>query len=122
MYLNEKTREINNNFFEGTFQMSYEEFEQLDFEEQQEFIKRIKRQQSKSSDDSMVTVMIGQGRDSTFIKRPRGEKAMIGTGRDSSLVRIRLSLEEEKKKLNQELERISSPRKNKTKVLKLPKK
>ncbi len=96
MYLNEKIREINNDFFEGTFQMSYEKFTQLDFEAQQKFIKRVKRHHPKSSDDSMVTVMIGQGRDSTFIKRPRGEKVMIGSGRDSFLGRAGMSLEEEK--------------------------
>ncbi len=62
----------------NTIGMSYDEYEQLDFDEQQKVMTEYhKRHPNKSK---TTTVMIGGGDDSLFIKTNKGKKILTADG------------------------------------------
>lgn len=62
----------------NTIGMSYDEYEQLDFDEQQKIMAEYhKRHPSKSK---TTNVMIGGGDDSLFIKTSKGKKILTTNG------------------------------------------
>lgn len=62
----------------NTIGMSYDEYEQLDFDEQQKIIAEYhKRHPNKSK---ITTVMIGGGDDSLFIKTNKEKKILTANG------------------------------------------
>lgn len=60
--------------------ITYDIFEQLDFDEQQKLIEHNRQKKRKKSNSDMVTVMIGSGEDSIFVKIKRGEIYMLADG------------------------------------------
>ncbi len=58
--------------------MSYDEFESLDFDEQQKLIEQNRKKKKSNSDD--VIVMIGSGEHAIFVKKKRGERYMLDDG------------------------------------------
>lgn len=58
--------------------MSYDEFELLNFNEQQKLIEQNRKKKKSNSDD--VIVMIGSGEHAIFVKKKRGERYMLDDG------------------------------------------
>ncbi len=67
MDLKEETKEMSSKIMEITLGISYEEFEQLDFNEQQELIAMHRKKLNKENYDEEI-VLIGSGEDSCFVK------------------------------------------------------
>ena len=88
-----------------TLGISYEEYEQLDFDEQQKLI-AMHRKKPKRNNSSEVTIMIGSGEHSTFTEVKKGEIVMIGSGEDSCFARAGISPEEERQELDDEIDKI----------------
>lgn len=61
-----------------TLGISYDEYEKLDFDEQQRLMSEYHKNHPNKSKE--VTVMIGGGDESIFIKVPRGEKVLTPNG------------------------------------------
>ena len=61
-----------------TLGISYDEYEKLDFDEQQRLMSEYHKKHPNNSKE--VTVMIGGGDESIFIKVPRGEKVITPNG------------------------------------------
>lgn len=101
--LNSKTKENISNTLLNTLGLSYDEFDKLDFDEQQKIIRQYHKKNSKSKDKSSF-VMIGNGEHSTFIRVKNGEKVMIGSGEHSCFVEAGLTPEEERIKLDDKLD------------------
>lgn len=101
--LNSKTKENISNTLLNTLGISYDEFDKLDFDEQQKIIRQYHKKNSKSKDKSSF-VMIGSGEHSTFIRVKNGEKVMIGSGEHSCFVEAGLTPEEERIKLDDKLD------------------
>lgn len=84
----------------STLGISYDEYEKLDFDEQQKLmIEYHKKHPNKSKE---VTVMIGSGDESIFIKVPKGEKIPTSDG----YFIAGETLEENKKRLEQSAKEI----------------
>ena len=64
--------------FKRELGMSYDEFESLDFDEQQKLIEQNRKKKKSNSDD--VIVMIGSGEHAIFVKKKRGERYMLDDG------------------------------------------
>lgn len=103
--LNSTTKENINNILLNTLGINYEEFDNLDFDEQQKIIRQYHKINSKSKCKNSF-VMIGNGEHSTFIKVKNGEKIMIGSGEHSCFVEAGLTPEEEKMKLDDKIDDI----------------
>lgn len=58
--------------------MSYDEFESLDFDEQQELIEQNRKKKKSNSND--VIVMIGSGEYAIFVKKKCGERYILDDG------------------------------------------
>ena len=84
MYLKQETKDNISKIIENALGISYEEFEQLDFDEQQELIAMHKKK--------------------IFTKVKKGKRIMIGSGEHSCLVRAGISPEEEKQELNNKID------------------
>ena len=103
MNLKEETQDYISKTIEKIFGISYEEFEQLDFEEQQKLItmykKKIKRKNPKQ-----VTTMIGSEENSIFMKVKNGKRIMVASGENSCFVRKGISPEEARQELNNKID------------------
>ena len=103
MNLNQETKDNIKKIIENALGISYEEFEKMDFDEQQKLIamcsKNIKRQNCDE-----VIAMIGSGENTLFTKVKKGERIMVGTGEDSCFVRAGISSEEAKQELNNKID------------------
>lgn len=83
--------------------ISYEEFDKLDFNEQQKLLSEYRKKQKKKKSDEYVDVMIGYGEHSTFIKAKKGEKVMTRYG---NIIEAGLTPEEEQQRLEDDLDDI----------------
>lgn len=101
--LNSTTKENINNTLLNTFGISYDEFDKLDFDEQQRIIREYHKKISKFKGKKSL-VIIGNGEHSTFIKVKNGEKVMIGSGEHSCFVEAGLTPEESRIRLNDKLD------------------
>ena len=95
MNLSEDTKRSINAKLLSTIGISYDEFEKLDFDKQQELIRNYHKKNSKSKEYSIE--MIGSGEHSIFIKVKKGKKVMINSG---TVIETGLMLEEAKQSLN----------------------
>ena len=77
--LDDQIKKIIDEKLQRNLGMSYEEYSNLDFDEQQKLMKMYheKKQRKKSKN---VLVMIGTGENATFIKVKRGDKVMLFDG------------------------------------------
>ena len=79
--MNTKIREHINKSFKQELGISYDEFELLDFDEQQRLIEKVrKNNKRKKSNRDDVTVMIGSGEHAIFVKMKRGQRYMLDDG------------------------------------------
>lgn len=76
--MNEEIRNNINQTFKRELGISYDEFELLDFDEQQKLIEQNRKRKKSRSDD--IIVMIGSGEHSIFVKKKRGERYMLDDG------------------------------------------
>lgn len=117
--LSDKTMNSINNIFEDKLGMSYEEFDKLDFDEQQGLIKE-NRETNKTSKSDYVRVMVGSGEHSTFINVKRGERVMLD---DGTFIIAGETPEKSEEKINEKLDKIiNESNTGKSKILSLFKK
>lgn len=103
------TSEISKKSFERMTGIPYEEFDELDFDDQQKIIKEARtRNKLFENKSNTTTMMIGSGEYSTPIKVKKGEKCLIGAGEHSCFIEAGLTPEEEKRRLNAEIDSIST--------------
>ncbi len=100
-HLKPETKESITRTIECKLGITYEEFEKLDFDEQQKLISEYRK---KRTDSKKVIVMIGSGEHSIFAKIEKGERVMIGSGEHSCFVRAGMTLKEERQELNDRLD------------------
>lgn len=101
----ELKKETKNNILkiiENTLGISYEEFENLNFDEQQKLIAIYKRKHKKIFDE--VITMMGSGASSMFTRVKKGERVMIGSDENSCFVREGISPEEAREELNTKID------------------
>lgn len=103
--LSDETKNNINDTFQRNLGISYEEFEKLDFLEQQKLIKEYHRKNSKKQSNN-VNVMIGEGEYSTFVNVQRGERVLIGEGEHSCFVIAGVTPEEEMLELDNKMDNI----------------
>jgi len=93
----EKTAtEIAKDFLERELGIPYEEFDELDYDEQHKILQAHKKS-LKSTKKDKVLMMIGSGEHATFIKVKKGEKVMLS---DGTFVEAGLTPQESKRRLD----------------------
>ena len=105
MNLKPETRNNILKTIEITLGISYEEFEQLDSDEQQKLIAMHKRILKRENSDE-VNVLVGPSESSFITKVKKGERIMVGSGENSCFVRAGISPQEELKELNNKIDTI----------------
>ena len=90
-----------NNLFLEKLGITYSEFEELDFDVQQELLKKIRISRKKS--DDKVRVMIGSGENATFITVPKGTKVMLN---DGTMYEAGITIEEEQRRLEKRMNKV----------------
>ncbi len=78
MEVNYKTRKNINETIKRELRISYDEFELLDFDEQQELIEKNRRKKKSNSEN--LKVMIGSGEHAIFVNKKLGERYMLDDG------------------------------------------
>ena len=76
--MNDKIRQNINETIKRELGMSYDEFELLDFNEQQKLIEQNRKRKKSNSEN--VRVMIGSGEHAIFVYKKRGERYMLDDG------------------------------------------
>lgn len=96
--------------------ISYQEFDNLDFDAQQKIIKeaRAKNKITERESDT-ITMMIGSGEHAIFTRVKRGKRILVGSGEHSYFIEAGLTPEEEKRRLNDEIDSILNSKKSKVK-------
>lgn len=97
--LNPTTIENINKTLLRTIGISYDEFELLDFEDQQRLIRQYHKKQSGKKDDTCI-VMIGNGESALFVRVKKHDKVLIGSGENSCFIEAGLTVEEERKRVD----------------------
>lgn len=105
MNLKPETRNNISKTIEITLGISYEEFEQLDSDEQQRLIAMHKIILKRGNPDE-VTVLVGPSESSLITKVKKGERIMVGSGENSCFVRAGISPQEELEELNDKIDSI----------------
>ena len=100
MYLKADILDCISRDLKNTIGMSYEEFDKLDFDEQQRIIQQNRQQNRKQLKDKEVRVMIGSGENAMFIKKNCGERYMLD---DGTFVKAGDTLEESRARLEARL-------------------
>ena len=103
MNLKQETLDNISKTFERELGITYEEFDKLDFDEQQRLLSEHRKKQKKKKSDDYVDVMVGYGEFSTFVKVKKGEKVMTRYG---NIMEAGLTLEEEHQRLEDDLDDI----------------
>ena len=78
--MNVRTRELINESIKRKLGITYDEFELLDFDEQQRLIRQSRQKSQKQNKKGSVRVMIGSGEHSIFVSKKRGERYMLSDG------------------------------------------
>lgn len=97
------TKERINHTLLSSLGMNYEEFDRLDFDEQQRIIREYHKKNDRYKRKNNI-VMIGNGEHSIFIKTDSKQKIMIGSGEHSCFVKPGLTVEELRMKLDDEFD------------------
>lgn len=101
MALNPEILDSISRILESKIGMTYEEFEKLNFYEQQRLLAEYRKKQKHKKKDDSVYAMVGYGEHSTFVKAKKGEKVMVRYG---NVIEAGLTLEEEKQRLEDDLD------------------
>lgn len=97
------TKERINRTLLRTSEMNYDEFDRLDFEEQQRIIREYHKKKDGCKGKNN-TVMIGNGEHSIFIKANSKERVMIGSGEHSCFIEPGLTTRELEMKLEDKMD------------------
>ena len=103
MSLEQEIKDNVSRTFERKLGITYEEFDKLDFDEQQRLLSETIKKQKKKKSDDYVDVMVGYGEFSTFVKVKKGEKVMTRYG---NIIEAGLTFEEEQQRLEDDLDDI----------------
>ena len=76
--MNDITRNYINKNIKSELGMTYDEFDSLDFDEQQRLIEQNRK--NKKTNIKNVKVMIGSGEHAIFVNKIRGERYMLADG------------------------------------------
>ena len=101
--LSDETKEHINNTLIRELGISYDEFQLLDFDEQQRLIEENRKKKNRNRKSDLVTVMIGSGDNAIFVKMKRGERYMLS---DGTFVIAGDTPEDERKRLDERLDKI----------------
>ena len=99
--MNHETRKNIEDTIEEKLGISYQEYELLDFDEQQSLLQEYRKKQKSKKSDDFVDVMVGYGEFSTFTKVKKGEKVMTRYG---NIMEAGLTLEEEQQRLEDRMD------------------
>ena len=78
--MDDRTRNIINESIRRELGITYDEFELLDFDEQQRLIDQNRQKKRRNNKSDFVKVMIGNGEDSIFVLKKCGERYMLSDG------------------------------------------
>ena len=97
--LDEKTKEIQNDFFQRKLGITAEEFIHLNADEQQQLIQENKPTEKENSKN--VHVMIGSGEHACFINVEKGKQVML---EDGTMIEAGLTAQEFTTRMNQRID------------------
>lgn len=97
------TKERINHTLLSSLGMNYDEFEKLDFDEQQRIIREYHKKNDRYKRKNNI-VMIGNGEHSIFIKAASKKKIMIGSGEHSCFIEPGLTIREIEMKLEDKMD------------------
>ena len=103
--LNKETLENINNTILDTIGISYEEFINLDYDEQQKLIQKYQEKNPLKKQDYEI-IMIGSGSSALFTKVKKRTKVLVGTGANSIFGEAGLTTAEEKNRLNAKMNQL----------------
>lgn len=113
--LDDRIKKIIDEKLQRNLGMSYEEYSNLDINEQQQLVKRY-HEKKKCKKSKNVLVMIGTGENAIFIKVKRGDKVMLF---DGTMIKAGETTKEYQKKLEERYAEIIDESTNiKQKILK----
>ena len=78
--MDNRTRKNINESIKRELSVKYDEFELLDFDEQQRIIEQNRQKKRENNKSDFVRVMIDSGEDSIFVLKKRGERYMLSDG------------------------------------------
>lgn len=100
MYLNESTKEIIKKDIESKLGIPYEQFANLDIDEQERMLKEYRKKNNiKSNQDTII--IVGSGEHAIFTKTKKGSRHML---EDGTFYEAGLSLEESESRLNDRMD------------------
>jgi len=99
--MNDKIREIINNSMKRELGMTYDEFEMLNFDEQQRLIEQNRQRKRKKCKTNKVRLMVGSGEHSILVTKKRGERYILS---DGTFVRAGDTPEESRARLEDRLD------------------
>ncbi len=111
MYLSEKTKTIQNDFFQRKLGITTEEFLNLSADKQQQLIQKNKSTNKESS--ATIPVMIGSGEHACFINVEKGQHIML---EDGTMIEAGLTPQEFTARINDRIDRMNKNSKVKKKV------
>lgn len=100
--INDKVKKCNEYIFKKNLGISYEEYEQLDFDTQQKLVSEFHKKGLKNSDK--VCIMKGSGAHTYFIAEEKGTIVSIGSGEHLCFVEAGITLEESRKNLEDKMD------------------
>ena len=101
--LQEVTMKNIENYIENKFGISYQEYEQLDFAEQQKLIKKNQRKNKSNK----VIVMSDNGDNTLFYRVKKGQKVLVGTDEHGTFIEAGITPQESLNEVNQALDEIA---------------
>lgn len=103
--MKDKIREIINNSMKRELGMTYDEFEMLNFDEQQRLIEQNRQRKRKKCKSNKVRLMVGSGEHSILVTKKRGERYILS---DGTLVIAGDTPEESRERLEKKLDDLTS--------------
>lgn len=100
----EETKKRINEHFKITLGMSYDEFKELDTDDQQRLIKEYHKKHPVKKSDTEI-VMIGSGENALFLRKKKGERILITSGDHSIITRVGETSESQEKRFNEYFDR-----------------
>lgn len=97
--MNSNIRDTINKHFISTLGISYDEFEKLDSDQQEDLIKDYHKKHPKKKSDTEL-VMIGSGENAIFIRKKKGERFLVTSGDHSIITRVGETRESQEKRFN----------------------
>ena len=99
--MNEEVRKHINESIKSELGITYDEFEKLNFDEQQRLIEQNRQRKRKKCKSNKVRLMVGSGEHSILVTKKRGERYMLS---DGTFVRAGDTPEESRARLEDRLD------------------